>query len=225
MLFRDFEFLILHNPRGPRQECSRTMVYNPSGSSPPLNRVPDSPRNQSRQYLQNLKDQTSAVQRTQTQPLHSCLLLNPILHLGRRKGPEHECSAEHWPFVTTKNGCVHERQHSRGSLSELIEKIGDTFTETCWPRVPAELTYIVEIGDGSKLEVKASDESGSDFIEWPIRGFLAAQRSSRDTWQALINQRQDYGNRRNAVVSTVSRGPNEDKRRRWYVVGAHELGQ
>ena len=34
----------------------------------------------------------------------------------------------------------------------------------------------------------------------------------------------DYGNRRNAVVSTVSGRPNEDKRQRWRLVDAHDLG-
>ena len=34
----------------------------------------------------------------------------------------------------------------------------------------------------------------------------------------------DYGDRRNAVVSTASKGPNENERRRWHVVGAYELG-
>ena len=79
----NFEFVILHNPL---QECSRTMVCSASsGSLPPLNRVLDSPRNPLSQHLQNLKYWTWAVQRTQTQPLHSRLLLNPILHLRRGK--------------------------------------------------------------------------------------------------------------------------------------------
>ena len=101
------------------------------------------------------------------------------------------------------------------------------FKETYSPYVPVELTYIVIIGDDSKLEVKASVESGLDFIELPTCGYLAAQRSSRYSWQAWIKSaglHMDYGNRRNAVVSTVSIGPNEDKRRKWHVVGAHELG-
>ena len=64
------------------------------------------------------------------------------------------------------------------------------FKETYSPYVPVELTYIVIIGDDSKLEVKASVESGLDFIELPTCGYLAAQRSStgRESWQARINQ-------------------------------------
>ena len=71
------------------------------------------------------------------------------------------------------------------TLEEVIEAMGDAFKETYSPRAPAELTYI---GDGSNLEVEASDESSSEFIELPIRGYLAAQRRSRDSWQAWINQ-------------------------------------
>ena len=74
------------------------------------------------------------------------------------------------------------------TLEEVIEAIGDAFKDTYSPRAPAELTYIVVIGDGSKLEVEASDESVSEFIELPIRGYLAAQPTSRDSWQAWINQ-------------------------------------
>ena len=74
------------------------------------------------------------------------------------------------------------------TLEELIETMGDTFKETYSPRAPAKLTYIVVIGDSSKLEVEASDDSVSEFIELPILGFLAAQRTSRDSWQAWINQ-------------------------------------
>ena len=66
------------------------------------------------------------------------------------------------------------------TLEEVIEAIGDAFKDTY---LPAELTYIVVIGDGSKLEVEASDESVSEFIELPIRGYLAAQRTSQDSWQ------------------------------------------
>ena len=52
----NFKFVIL---RSPRQECSRTTVCSPSsGSLPPLNRVPNSPRNPSSQHLQNLKYRT-----------------------------------------------------------------------------------------------------------------------------------------------------------------------
>ena len=71
---------------------------------------------------------------------------------------------------------------------EFIETMGDAFKETYSPRLPAELTYIMAIGNGSKLEVEASDESCSEFIELLIRGYLAAQRLSRDSWQAWINQ-------------------------------------
>ena len=46
------------------------------------------------------------------------------------------------------------------TLEELIETMGNAFKETYSPRVPAELTYIVVIGDCSELEVKTSDESG-----------------------------------------------------------------
>ena len=41
---------------------------------------------------------------------------------------------------------------------ELIEAMGDAFKETNSPRVPAELAYIVVIGDSSKLELEESDE-------------------------------------------------------------------
>ena len=59
------------------------------------------------------------------------------------------------------------------TLEELIETMGNEFNETYLPGVPAELTYIVEIGTGSKFEVKASDESCSYIIEMPIRGLWA----------------------------------------------------
>ena len=61
---------------------------------------------------------------------------------------------------------------------ELIKTIGNAFMQTYSPCAPAELTYIVVIGDSSTLEVKASDESGSEVIELPLRGYLATQRSS-----------------------------------------------
>ena len=51
------------------------------------------------------------------------------------------------------------------TLEEVIEAIGDAFKDTYSPRAPAELTYIVVIGGGSKLEVEASDESVSEFID------------------------------------------------------------
>ena len=41
---------------------------------------------------------------------------------------------------------------------ELIEAMGDAFKETYSPRVPAELAYIVVIGDSSKLELEESDD-------------------------------------------------------------------
>ena len=37
--------------------------------------------------------------------------------------------------------------------SDFFETMGDAFKETYSPRVPAELTYIVVIGDSSKLEL------------------------------------------------------------------------
>ena len=74
------------------------------------------------------------------------------------------------------------------TVEEVIEAMGDAFKDTYSSRAPVELTYIVVIGDGSKLEVEASDESVSEFIELPIRGYLAAQRTSRDSWQAWIDQ-------------------------------------
>ena len=54
--------------------------------------------------------------------------------------------------------------------------------------MPAELTYIVVIGDISKLELDDSDESGSGLIDLPIRGYLTAKPASRESWQAWINQ-------------------------------------
>ena len=45
-------------------------------------------------------------------------------------------------------------------LEEVIEAMGDAFKDTYLPRAPAELTVI---GDGSKFEVEASDESVSEF--------------------------------------------------------------
>ena len=44
------------------------------------------------------------------------------------------------------------------TLEELIETMGDAFKETYSPRVPAQLTKIVVIGDSCKLEVEASDD-------------------------------------------------------------------
>ena len=46
------------------------------------------------------------------------------------------------------------------------------------------------IGDGSKLEVEASDESGSDLIELPImiRGYLAAAYYESGLERCWINQ-------------------------------------
>ena len=70
------------------------------------------------------------------------------------------------------------------TLEVLIETMGDAFRETYLPRAPAELTYIVVIGEGSKLEVEANDEFSSEYIELPICGYLAAQPSSRYSWQA-----------------------------------------
>ena len=64
----------------------------------------------------------------------------------------------------------------------------DSFKETYLPSVPAELTYIVVIGDSSKLELDDSDESGSGLIDLPIRGYLAAKLASQESWQAWINQ-------------------------------------
>ena len=60
------------------------------------------------------------------------------------------------------------------TLDELIKMMGDAFEQTYSPRVPAELTYIMVIGDSSKLKLKASDESGSDSC---LRGHRVA-----DTW-------------------------------------------
>ena len=66
------------------------------------------------------------------------------------------------------------------TLGESIETMGNAVKETYLPPVPAELTYIVVICDRSKLEVEASNESGSELIELPIRGChdLAAQHTS-----------------------------------------------
>ena len=63
----------------------------------------------------------------------------------------------------------------------FIETIGDAFKETYSPRVPAELTYIVVIGDSSKLELEDSDESGSGLIDLPIRGYLTAKPASQES--------------------------------------------
>ena len=54
------------------------------------------------------------------------------------------------------------------TLEELIETMGNAFKETYSPRMPAELTYIVVICKGSKLELKSSDESDSELIELPV---------------------------------------------------------
>ena len=54
--------------------------------------------------------------------------------------------------------------------------------------MPAELTYIVVIGDSSKLELEESDESCSGLIDLPIRGYLTSKLASRESWQAWINQ-------------------------------------
>ena len=64
-------------------------------------------------------------------------------------------------------------------LKDLIETMGDVFKETYLPLVrrevvPAELTYIMVIGNSSKLELEESDESCSGLIDLPIRGYLAA---------------------------------------------------
>ena len=64
--------------------------------------------------------------------------------------------------------------------------IGDTFKETYSPRVPAELTYIVVVGDSSKLELEESDESW--LIDLPIHGYLTSKPASRESWQAWINE-------------------------------------
>ena len=72
--------------------------------------------------------------------------------------------------------------------SDFIETIGDELKETYLPRVPSKLSYIVVIGDNSKLELEESDESGSGLIDLPIRGYLAAKPASQESWQAWINQ-------------------------------------
>ena len=59
--------------------------------------------------------------------------------------------------------------------SDLIDTMGDVFKKTYAPRVSAELTYIVVIGDKSKLEHEESDESCSGLIDLPIHGYLAAR--------------------------------------------------
>ena len=62
--------------------------------------------------------------------------------------------------------------------------MGDANKETYLPRVPAELTYIVVIGYGSKLELEESDESCSGLIGLPIRSYLAAKPASLESWQS-----------------------------------------
>ena len=65
------------------------------------------------------------------------------------------------------------------TLEELIKTMGYVFKETYSPRVPAELTvltYIVVIGDNSKLKLKASNETGSEVSKLPKRGFKQSQQ-------------------------------------------------
>ena len=89
---------------------------------------------------------------------------------------------EEWMRTRTRKGTLTLED------SDFIETMGDAFKETYSPRVPAELTYIVVIGDSSKLELDDSDESGSGLIDLPIRGYLAAKPASQESWQAWINQ-------------------------------------
>ena len=89
---------------------------------------------------------------------------------------------EEWMRTRTRKGTLTLED------SDFIETMGDTVKKTYLPRVPAELTYIVVIGDSSKLELDDSDESGSGLIDLPIRGYLTAKPASRESWQAWINQ-------------------------------------
>ena len=75
---------------------------------------------------------------------------------------------EKWMLTRTRKGSLTLED------SDFIETMGDAFKETYSPRVPAELTCFVVIGDSSKLELDDSDESGSGLIDLPIRGYLAA---------------------------------------------------
>ena len=81
---------------------------------------------------------------------------------------------EEWMRTRTRKGTLTLED------SDFIETMGDAFKETYSPRVPAELTYIVVIGDSSKLELDDSDESGSGLIDLPIRGYLAAKPASQE---------------------------------------------
>ena len=92
--------------------------------------------------------------------------------------------------------------------------MGDAFKETYSPRVPAELTYIVVIGDSGKLKLEESVESSSGLIDLPIRGNLAASRESQNHGNRGLISKASHGLRRNAVVSTVSRGPIETRSER-----------
>ena len=68
----------------------------------------------------------------------------------------------------------------------------------------AELTYIVIIGDSSKLELKASDESGSEFIKLPRQYVAVLQhnvqadnRGKRGLTSRASHGICDYGDRWN----------------------------
>ena len=65
------------------------------------------------------------------------------------------CTDEEW--MRTRKAAL--------TLKKSTETIGDAFNEIYSPSGPAELTYIVVIGDSSKLKVEASDESGSEVTE------------------------------------------------------------
>ena len=64
---------------------------------------------------------------------------------------------------------------------DFIETMGDAIKETYSTRVLAELTYMVVIGDSSKLELEESDEFGSGLI-LKIRVSCIDARFA-DTWR------------------------------------------
>ena len=64
------------------------------------------------------------------------------------------------------------------TLEELIETIGDAFNQTYSPRAPVEL--YCRNGASSRLELEESDDFGSGLLDLPIRGYLAAKRTSRE---------------------------------------------
>jgi hypothetical protein len=82
-------------------------------------------------------------------------------------------------------GIFHFRNPHADHLSAVsTDDIGKRFKEMYEPRMPAEPAFIAILGDLSQLE----GDSNGVVLDLPIRGYLAAKRMSKESWQAWIDQ-------------------------------------